>query len=117
ARVLTGFIAWVVIAVSHYRYRKAFDKQNYDKSKLKYKAELFAFGALFAGVLCVLILIGQDVDVKHRGDAYMNGHMSTYIGIHGFLAFFIHHKVRYKTKIVPLEKVNLRQDVDMDEIK
>ncbi|MEJ7509206.1 amino acid permease, partial [Staphylococcus simulans] len=32
---MTGFIAWVGIAISHFRFRRAFDKQNYDKSKLK----------------------------------------------------------------------------------
>ena len=46
---MTGFIAWVGIAVSHYRFRRAFDKQNYDKSKLKYTAKLFPFGPIFAG--------------------------------------------------------------------
>ena len=43
---LTGFIAWVGIAVSHYRFRRAFDKQNYDKSKLKYTAKWFPFGPI-----------------------------------------------------------------------
>ena len=55
--VLTGFIAWVGIAVSHYRFRRAFDKQNYDKSKLKYTAKLFPFGPLFAGFLCIVVLL------------------------------------------------------------
>ncbi len=45
---MTGFIAWVGIAISHFRFRRAFDKQNYDKSKLKYKAKLFPFGPIFA---------------------------------------------------------------------
>ena len=43
------FYCLVGIAVSHYRFRRAFDKQNYDKSKLKYTAKLFPFGPLFAG--------------------------------------------------------------------
>ncbi|MFW2676765.1 hypothetical protein ACN6MB_01180, partial [Staphylococcus aureus] len=30
---------------------------------------------------------------------------------------FIYHKLRYKTKKIPLEQVDLRQDVSMDEIK
>lgn len=113
---MTGFIAWVGIAVSHYRFRKAFDKQDYDKSKLKYKAKLFPFGPIFAGILCVLVIIGQDVDFIKTGDFDLNRFVITYMGIPVFLAFFIYHKVRYKTKMVPLEKVNLRQDVDMEEI-
>ena len=110
---MTGFIAWVGIAVSHYRFRKAFDKQNYDKSKLKYKAKLFPFGPIFAGVLCVLVIVGQDVDFIKTGDFNLNRFVITYMGIPVFLAFFIYHKLRYKTKMIPLDKVNLNQDVDM----
>ena len=110
---MTGFIAWVGIAVSHYRFRKAFDKQNYDKSKLKYKATLFPFGPIFAGVLCVLVIVGQDVDFIKTGDFNLNRFVITYMGIPVFLAFFIYHKLRYKTKMIPLDKVNLSQDVDM----
>ncbi|RIN28869.1 amino acid permease [Staphylococcus succinus] len=111
---MTGFIAWVGIAISHYRFRKAFDKQNYDKSKLKYKAKLFPFGPIFAGFLCVIVIIGQDVDFIKTGAFDLNRFVITYMGIPVFLAFFIYHKLRYKTKIVPLEQVNLRQDVKMD---
>ncbi|MBF7024456.1 amino acid permease [Staphylococcus kloosii] len=114
---MTGFIAWVGIAVSHYRFRKAFDKQHYDKSILKYKAKLFPFGPIFAGILCVIVIIGQDVDFIQTGHFNLNRFVITYMGIPVFLAFFIYHKLRYKTKIIPLEKVDLRQDVDMEEIK
>lgn len=114
---MTGFIAWVGIAISHYRFRKAFDKQHYDKSILKYKAKLFPFGPIFAGILCVIVIIGQDVDYIQTGHFNLNRFVITYMGIPVFLAFFIYHKLRYKTKIIPLEKVDLRQDVDMEEIK
>lgn len=114
---MTGFIAWVGIAISHYRFRKAFDKQHYDKSILKYKAKLFPFGPIFAGILCVIVIIGQDVDFIQTGHFNLNRFVITYMGIPVFLAFFIYHKLRYKTKIIPLEKVDLRQDVDMEEIK
>ena len=114
---MTGFIAWVGIAISHYRFRKAFDKQHYDKSILKYKAKLFPFGPIFAGILCVIVIIGQDVDFIQTGHFNLNRFVITYMGIPVFLAFFIYHKLRYKTKVIPLEKVDLRQDVDMEEIK
>ncbi|MDT3959303.1 amino acid permease [Staphylococcus kloosii] len=114
---MTGFIAWVGIAISHYRFRKAFDKQHYDKAILKYKAKLFPFGPIFAGILCVIVIIGQDVDFIQTGHFNLNRFVITYMGIPVFLAFFIYHKLRYKTKIIPLEKVDLRQDVDMEEIK
>src|SRR5699024_7465377 len=114
---MTGFIAWVGIAVSHDRFRKAFDKQNYDKSRLKYISYLFIFGPFFARLLCVLVIIGRDVDFIYTSDFNLKRFIITYMGIPVILAFFINHKVCYKTKIVPLEKLNLRQDMYMDEIK
>ena len=114
---MTGFIAWVGIAISHFRFRRAFDKQNYDKSKLKYKAKLFPFGPIFAGVLCVIVIIGQDVDFIKTGNFDMNRFFITYMGIPVFLIFFFYHKFRYKTKKIPLNKVDLRQDVSMEEIR
>ena len=41
-------------------------------SKLKYKAKLFPFGPIFAGVLCVIVIIGQDVDFIKTGNFDMN---------------------------------------------
>ena len=41
---LCGFIAWVGIAVSHYRFRRAFIAQGRDLSELPYKAWLFPVG-------------------------------------------------------------------------
>lgn len=83
---LTGFIAWVGIAVSHYRFRRAFDKQNYDKSKLKYTAKLFPFGPLFAGFLCIVVIIGQDVDFIKTGDFNFSRFLITYMGIPVFFS-------------------------------
>ncbi|MDU1612912.1 MAG: amino acid permease [Staphylococcus epidermidis] len=114
---MTGFIAWVGIAISHFRFRRAFDKQNYDKSKLKYKAKLFPFGPIFAGILCVIVIIGQDVDFIKTGNFDMNRFFITYMGIPVFLIFFFYHKFRYKTKKIPLNKVDLRQDVSMEEVR
>ncbi|AVQ32951.1 amino acid permease [Staphylococcus muscae] len=112
---LTGFIAWLGIAISHYRFRKAFDAQNYDVSKLKYKAKWFPFGPILALVLCVIVIIGQDVDFIQGGGFDPKRFFITYMGIPVFLFFFLYHKLRYKTKLIPLEKVNLSQDVSMDE--
>lgn len=112
---LTGFIAWLGIAISHYRFRKAFEAQNYDIGKLKYHAKLFPFGPILAFILCIIVIIGQDVDLITQGDFDLNRFLITYMGIPIFLIFFIYHKVRYKTKLIPLDKVNLDQDVTMDE--
>ncbi|MDQ7192783.1 amino acid permease [Staphylococcus felis] len=112
---LTGFIAWLGIAISHYRFRKAFDAQNYDVSQLKYQAKLFPFGPILALILCIVVIIGQDVDFITSGDFDLNRFLITYMGIPVFLIFFFYHKIRYKTKRIPLEKVNLDPHVSMEE--
>ena len=114
---MTGFIAWVGIAVSHYRFRRAFNVQHHRKSELKYKAKWFPFGPIFAGILCVIVIVGQDVDFIKTGHFDLNRFIITYMGIPVFLVFFIYHKLRYKTKKIPLEEVDLSQDVSMNEVK
>ncbi|MDU0996852.1 MAG: amino acid permease, partial [Staphylococcus lugdunensis] len=103
---MTGFIAWVGIAVSHYRFRRAFQRQHHNKKELKYKAKWFPFGPIFAGILCVIVIIGQDVDFIKTGEFDLNRFVITYMGIPVFLVFFIYHKLRYKTKKIPLEEAD-----------
>ena len=59
---LSGFIAWLGIAISHFRFRRAFIKQGHSLSELKYKALLFPFGPIFAFVLCLIAVGGQNID-------------------------------------------------------
>lgn len=57
---MCGFIAWLGIAVSHYRFRRAFVKQGHDLKELPYKARFFPFGPLFAFALCMIVIVGQN---------------------------------------------------------
>ena len=45
---MSGFIAWLGIAICHYRFRKAFIAQGKDLSLLPYKSKFFPFGPIFA---------------------------------------------------------------------
>ncbi|UTH13132.1 amino acid permease [Macrococcus equipercicus] len=112
---MTGFIAWLGIAVSHYRFRRAFYAQNKDLSVLKYRAKLFPFGPLFAFALCLLVILGQDVDLVTGGKFEWKSVLITYMGIPVFLFFYFYHKLKYKTKKIPLTQVDLSQSHDMSE--
>ena len=101
---MTGFIAWVGIAISHYRFRRAFDKQDYDKVNLNIRLSCSHL-ALYLQVICIIVIIGQDVDFIKTGHFDLNRFVITYMGIPVFLAFFIYHKLRYKTKMIPLKKL------------
>ncbi|EAC5961048.1 amino acid permease [Listeria monocytogenes] len=104
---LTGFIAWVGIAISHYRFRKAFIKQGHDLSELKYKAKFFPFGPILALVLCILVIVGQDyaafLKPEFTNPAWWQKIGISYIGLPIFLVFWLSFKFTNKTKVIPLE--------------
>lgn len=110
---LTGFIAWVGIAASHYRFRRAWLAQGKSLQELKYRAKWFPVGPLLALLLCILVIVGQDTQLVLHGDFDWERLLVTYMGIPVFLAFFLYHKLRYRTRLIALQEVDLRgQDRD-----
>ncbi|WGN89968.1 amino acid permease [Ligilactobacillus faecis] len=102
---LTGFIAWIGIAVSHYRFRRAFKAQGHELSELKYKAKWFPIGPILALILCILVIIGQDI--QSFKDFNWQAIGVSYMSVPLFLILYIYYKVKYKTKLIPLEQVDL----------
>lgn len=111
---LAGFIAWVGIAVCHYRFRKAFVYQNKDLGSLKYKAILYPFGPILALIMCIVIIIGQGYSCIKPNGIDVQGLISSYIGIPLFLALYIGYKIKHHTKIIPLDKVDLSFSEDTE---
>ncbi len=102
---LSGFIAWVGIAISHYRFRRAFKVQGHDLSELRYHAKWFPFGPILALILCILVIVGQDM---HSFAAFdWQAIFFSYMSVPLFLILFIYYKIKYKTKLIPLDEVDL----------
>ena len=57
---MTGFIAWLGIAISHYRFRRGYVAQGRDLNDLPYRSGFFPLGPIFAFVLCLIITLGQN---------------------------------------------------------
>jgi lysine-specific permease len=108
---MIGFIAWLGIAISHYRFRQAFIRQGLDLSQLKYKAKWFPFGPLFAMVLCGIVIIGQNYNAFLGGEVDWYGLAVSYVGIPIFLATYLGYKFSKKTKVIALEKVDLSKNL------
>ncbi|MBD8027345.1 amino acid permease [Ureibacillus sp. Re31] len=100
---LSGFIAWIGIAISHYRFRKAYQLQGRDLSLLPYKAKLYPFGPLFALVVCIIVIVGQNYTAFIGESIDWYGVAVSYIGIPLFLALWLGYKIKYKTKVVSLK--------------
>ena len=109
---LTGFIAWLGIAISHYRFRRAYLAQGKSLQDLVYRAKWFPLGPLLALALCILVIIGQDTQWLLHGQFDWQRMVITYMGLPVFVGFYVYHKRRHRTRKIPLDQVNLSQDVD-----
>lgn len=101
---VTGLIAWFGIAVSHYRFRKAYVAQNRDLGQLKYKAGMYPFGVLFALLLCLFIIFGHNY-AAFKGDDVL-AMFAPYVSLPVFLLMWFGYKYTKGTKVVPLEEVD-----------
>ncbi|WP_392553068.1 amino acid permease [Orbus wheelerorum] len=108
---MTGFIAWLGIAISHYRFRKGYIAQGLDINKLPYKSSLFPFGPIFAFVLCLVITLGQNYEAFLQDQIDWNAVIATYIGIPLFLVIMFSYKLLKRTKWIKY------QDMDFSRIK
>ncbi|WP_277404321.1 amino acid permease [Achromobacter xylosoxidans] len=90
---MTGFIAWLGIAISHYRFRRGYVKQGRNLADLPYVSPFFPFGPIFAFVLCLIITLGQNYQafLEHRID--WGGVAATYIGIPLFLLIWLGYRL------------------------
>ena len=103
---MTGFIAWLGIAISHYRFRKGYIRQGYNIYDLPYRSTLFPFGPIFAFVLCLFITLGQNYEAFLQDKIDWYGVLATYIGLPLFFLIMFTYKYVKKTKWVSYENMD-----------
>lgn len=104
---LAGFVAWVGIALCHYRFRKAYVAQGRDLNKLVYKAKLFPLGPVIALILCIIVILGQGITYFEADKIDWNGVISSYIGLPLFFGLWYGYKKKHNTKVIDLMDVDL----------
>lgn len=107
---LTGFITWVGIALSHYRFRKAFVAQGRDLNELPYKSKWFPFGSILTFVLTSVVILGQNYQAFFNEAIDWHGIIISYVGLPIFFILYIGYKVSKKTKVIPLKEVDLTRE-------
>ncbi|KAI7832574.1 amino acid permease [Gamsiella multidivaricata] len=116
---ISGFIAWLGIAISHYRFRRAYVAQGGDVSRLPYKAAMFPYGPIYALLLCTVVVCGQGYSEFTKPNPQAVNLVACYIGLPFFLFTYLGYKFYYKTKLVPLMEcdfsVSNLEDGDIDE--
>ncbi|MGM2830026.1 amino acid permease [Bacillus cereus group sp. Bce025] len=101
---LSGFIAWLGIALSHYRFRKAYIAQGKDIDDLPYRAKWFPFAPIISIVLCIVVILGQEYENIVNMNVSWVDLFATYISAILFLCIWFGYKIKYKTKIVDLKQ-------------
>ncbi|KAI7821079.1 lysine-specific permease [Gamsiella multidivaricata] len=117
---ISGFIAWAGIAVSHYRFRRAFVAQGGDIERLPYKASFYPCGPIYALLLCTVVICGQGYSEFTKPEPKAVNLIACYIGLPFFLLTWFGYKLYHKTKIVPLMECDFSvanlDDANMEEV-
>ena len=103
---LAGFIVWMGIAWSHYRFRKAYTAQGHDLADLPYRARFFPLGPVIALALCAVVILGQNYQA-FLGEVDLLGALTSYIGLPLFLALWFGHRLVTGSKMVRYEDADL----------
>src|SRR6202167_997713 len=107
---LSGFLIWLGIAVCHLRFRKAWVAQGRSLDDLKFKAKFFPFGPWLALILFVIVLFGANISVFQAPVFSWFDFITGYLMIPAFMLFYLGHKYRHKTRLVPLKDCNFEPD-------
>jgi lysine-specific permease len=103
---VAGFINWFVIALTHFRFRRAYVAQGFRVRELAYFARLFPVGPIVVMVISFFMAVCHNLDSFKKGEW---GHVAiTYISVILVLLLYGAYKLWKKTKIIPLMEINFR---------
>ncbi|GHJ86723.1 hypothetical protein NliqN6_3125 [Naganishia liquefaciens] len=103
---LYGALIWIVLLISHIRFRSAMKYQNYQTSRLAYKAPFGKLGSVIALVATIIIVVFKGFDAFMPKFQYKT-FITNYIGIVSFLGCYLGYKFYWKTSLVPLGDIDL----------
>ncbi|GAB6992404.1 amino acid permease [Paenibacillus pini] len=104
---MCGFINWLGIAVCHFRFRKAFVAQGHSLDELPYRARWFPFGPIFAFILCLIAIAGQNLGAFTGRSIDWYGILVSYISVPLFLAIWLGYRLKKRSRIIPLDQCDL----------
>ncbi|MGG4265668.1 amino acid permease [Peribacillus simplex] len=107
---ITGFIFWLGISISHYRFRKAYIAQGHSLDKLPYKALWFPIGPIFAIMIGLIVILSQNFQAFFSDHIDWGSVIAAYLGIPLFLGLWFGYKLIRKTKFVKLDEVEFDFD-------
>ncbi|WP_286232411.1 amino acid permease [Neobacillus mesonae] len=107
---LAGYLSWLSISVTHFRFRQAFIAQGKDFNELPYFARWFPLGPILATLLCLVAMLGTNYGAFIGDSIDWYGILVSYIGLPLFLLGYLSYKLVKKSKIVPLNEADFSRE-------
>lgn len=104
---LCGFITWAGIAISHYRFRKAYLHQGNNPTRLPYSAKGYPYVPLIIFFICILIIAGHNVIAFMSQELTWQELAISYLGLPLFIIIWLTNKKRSNSKFLRLSQCNL----------
>lgn len=111
---ITGFIFWLGISISHYRFRKAYISQGHSLDKLPYRAKWYPIGPIFAIACGLIVILAQNFQAFLDDKIDWGSIVAAYLGIPLFLVLWFGYKLIKKTKFVKIEDIKFDFDKKYD---
>jgi len=109
---VSGLIGWVVIEVTYLRFHAGLKVQGYDRKELPYRSPGQPYTAWITLVCVVLILLTSGFDVFVEGNFTVADFMTCYLNLAIFAVLYIFFKIFLKSKVVPLDTMDLQTEFD-----
>lgn len=103
---MTSFIAWMGIAWSHYRFRRAYLAQGHDLNNLPFKSALFPLGPILGLSICAIVILGQGMFLIKADNIDWQGLLVSYSSIPLFIVLYLVYKKRHHTRWVSLKEAS-----------
>ncbi|KAJ6502598.1 dicarbixylic amino acid permease [Mycena sanguinolenta] len=100
-----GAITWLCIAYSHISFMRALKAQGISRDSLPYKAPFQPYGSWLALIATAIILLFKGFDTFLPFQ--LANFLTSYIGIPVFACLYSGYKIFYRTKQIPVDKVDL----------
>ncbi|EKN69956.1 lysine-specific permease [Neobacillus bataviensis LMG 21833] len=110
ASAVIGFIIWIGISISHYRFRKAYIAQGLSLNDLPYRAKWFPFGPILSFIVCFVVMLGQGYQEFIGETIDWKSVIAIYLSFPLFIFIWLGYKFKKKTKIIPLQECDLNPE-------
>jgi lysine-specific permease len=107
---LAGYLSWLGITITHFRFRKAYLAQGRKLSDLPYVSKWYPLGPILATLLCLVAIFGQNFGAFFGPNIDWYGALVSYVGLPLFLIAYLGYKMVMKTRLVPLDQADFSQE-------